>query len=347
MLPFLSFPMIYSESELNYDNNKFNSKSHFERSSINNSNSRQDARTPDKEFSSVIEKAVIIIFDRGYKSQFTNAKPILDKYGFKASFFIICSFVEGEGYYKLTKGEEKLHDFNNAMSWDQIGQMHKEGHDIESHGMEHRDLRKLSSQDLEYEISKSKECLVDHGLKPTYFQYPSNKGVKNSTVLNMVSKYFDFGLADHSRLMFLGCDGWQYGFKTISYKYQKDCNPFSINDTHTHTNKYAIKEWSHDRYHTKLNNKYPNLLPHGDNISDLLFNEFVNVTETQKQYNDKAGKIVAIPIIGYHTIGNSSVYDTSEELFDKEMNYLHTNGFKVLKLTDLGYNEKESRFYIR
>jgi hypothetical protein len=163
----------------------------------------------------------------------------------------------------------------------------------------------------------------------------------------MVSKYFDFGLADHSRLMFLGCDGWQYGFKTISYKYQRDCNPFSINDTHTHTNKYAIKEWSHDRYHTKLNNKYPNLPPHGDNKSDTLFNEFVNVTQTQKQYNDKAGKIVAIPIIGYHKIGNSSIYDTSKKLFDREMNYLYSNGFKVLKLTDLGYDEEANRFYIR
>ena len=38
-------------------------------------------------------KLAIINFDDGYKSQFTNAKPILDKYGFKASFFIVCNFV--------------------------------------------------------------------------------------------------------------------------------------------------------------------------------------------------------------------------------------------------------------
>ena len=42
-------------------------------------------------------KVAIIIFDRGDHTQFTNAKPILDKYGFKASFFIICSFIDGEG----------------------------------------------------------------------------------------------------------------------------------------------------------------------------------------------------------------------------------------------------------
>jgi peptidoglycan/xylan/chitin deacetylase (PgdA/CDA1 family) len=38
-------------------------------------------------------KLAIINFDDGYKSQLINAKPILDKYGFKASFFIVCNFV--------------------------------------------------------------------------------------------------------------------------------------------------------------------------------------------------------------------------------------------------------------
>jgi len=34
-------------------------------------------------------KIVMINFDDGYKSQLIYAKPILDKYGFKASFFIV------------------------------------------------------------------------------------------------------------------------------------------------------------------------------------------------------------------------------------------------------------------
>jgi len=56
---------------------------------------------------------------------------------------------------------------------------------------------------------------------------------------------------------------------------------------------------------------------------------------------------VSIPIIGYHFIGNSTCYDTSIELFVKEMNYLHKNGFKVLTLTELGYDDKENYFYIK
>ena len=96
-----------------------------------------------------------------------------------------------------------------------------------------------------------------------------------------------------------------------------------------------------------MNNRHPQLAPHGVQISDLLFTEFVRVVEAQTIYNNKAGKIVSIPIIGYHFIGNSTSYDTSMELFDKEMNYLHKNGFKVLTLIDLGYNDKENYFYIK
>jgi peptidoglycan/xylan/chitin deacetylase (PgdA/CDA1 family) len=130
----------------------------------------------------IIEKAVIV-FDRGYENQFTVAKLILDKYD-SSIVFVICSFVEGSGYHKLADGSELLHAADNAMNWDQIRQLHKEGHDIESHGKEHRDLRHLSSDELKDEIAGSKECLEDYDLKPVFFQFPNNRGADNSTVLN-------------------------------------------------------------------------------------------------------------------------------------------------------------------
>jgi peptidoglycan/xylan/chitin deacetylase (PgdA/CDA1 family) len=42
------------------------------------------------------DKVVMINFDDGYKSQFLYAKPILDQYGYKASFFIPCAKMETE-----------------------------------------------------------------------------------------------------------------------------------------------------------------------------------------------------------------------------------------------------------
>jgi hypothetical protein len=345
IVPVLFSNYVYAEPNYYYTG----SKSNFKSSAINDSSTEQEEARVTTNVSSSSEKAVIIIFDRGDKTQFTNAKPILDKYGFKTSFFIICSFIDGNGYYKLSNGTEILDKSVTPMSWDQLRLLYKQNHDIESHGMEHRYLYNLSSSEaLEKEIAGSKECLEDQDFKPTYFQIPFNRGADNSTILKLISEYFDFGLSGHSRLMFLNCDGWvNHGFKTKSYKYQYDCAPFSDQGIPTRTHKYAIREWSHDRFHSEINNKYPNLNPHGDTISKIVFSEFVNLVESQKQYNDKAGRIVAIPVVGYHSIGNFHTYDTSPELFDMEMQYLYENGFKVLKLTDLGYNGTENYFYIK
>ena len=42
-------------------------------------------------------KIVILSFDDNRKGDFTYAKPILDKYGFKATFFIICNETTNKG----------------------------------------------------------------------------------------------------------------------------------------------------------------------------------------------------------------------------------------------------------
>ena len=339
------FPINSLFAEPNYY--KIGSKSNFTATDASNSTYKEIPNL-NKNVSSNTEKAVVIIFDRGDKTQFTNAKPILDKYGFKASFFIICSFIEGNTYYKLQDGREVLHQFDVAMNWSEIQTLYKDGHDIESHGMEHRYLRNLTLEELKSEVEGSRECLENRGFSPVYFQIPSNRGAENSTILKTISENFEYGLSGHSRLMFLGCDGWvNHGFKTKSYKYQYDCNPYTDQGIPTRTHKYAIREWSHDRYHSQLNNQYPNLAPHGNEISNMLFSEFVNLVNSQTTYNEKAGKIVAFPIVGYHNIDIDNTYDTSKELFDREMKYLYDNDFKILRLTDLDYNEKEHHFYIK
>ena len=43
-----------------------------------------------------IDKVINLTFGDTKKSQFTTAKPILDQFGFKASFFITCSYVDND-----------------------------------------------------------------------------------------------------------------------------------------------------------------------------------------------------------------------------------------------------------
>jgi peptidoglycan/xylan/chitin deacetylase (PgdA/CDA1 family) len=63
------------------------------------------------------DKVVIITFGDGLQSQYSYAKPILDKYGFKANFFVTCNKVG------LT---------NSKITWQELVQLYKEGHVIGS-----------------------------------------------------------------------------------------------------------------------------------------------------------------------------------------------------------------------
>jgi peptidoglycan/xylan/chitin deacetylase (PgdA/CDA1 family) len=73
-------------------------------------------------------RIAIINFDDGYKSQFTNAKPLLDKYGFKASFFIVCNFV---GKSAKQMNSTSIVNFSGKgveqMNWTDVLALHKQG----------------------------------------------------------------------------------------------------------------------------------------------------------------------------------------------------------------------------
>ena len=163
------------------------------------------------------QKVVILTFDDGYKNQYSNAKPILDKYGFKATFSIVCNYV-GNG--------------DNRMTWEEIKSLQQEGHDIASHTMNHDDLSKVPAQTVEYEVAQSKQCLLDQGINPKSFAYPFNGGSDDPTVLNIVASHYDLARTATGPLAFLSCG----------------------DDSNCTTNKYSIMGWSHDS--EKKNNAY-------------------------------------------------------------------------------------------
>lgn len=262
------------------------------------------------------DKVVILNFDDGRKTQFTHAKPILDRYGFKATFYIVCNYIEEKPGF---------------MNWNEVKQLYEEGHDIGSHSMDHLDLSKLSTKDLEYEIGESKECLKDHGMDATSFAYPFNKGSTDRSVVNIVAKYYDLARTAGSPVTYLHCDGWK------DRSDQKDCSTFSKKAELTFANRYSIRGWSHDM--SRLSNTYSD---------DDLLNRFIQVVNTQKEYN-KDGTTIAIPIIIYHRAGDDEAanYNTNIELFENEMKYLHDNNFRVITMKDLDYEPESDYLYVK
>ena len=81
--------------------------------------------------------------------------------------------------------------------------------------------------------------------------------------------------------------------------------------------------------------------------NDTQIGRFVQLVDSQINFN-KNGIIDAIPVIGYHDIDNNkTITSTNVSLFDAEMKYLHDNGFKVLTMSDLRYEEKSNYLYIK
>ncbi|HXP52939.1 MAG TPA: polysaccharide deacetylase family protein, partial [Bacteroidia bacterium] len=216
-------------------------------------------------------KVVMINFDDGRKSQLIYAKPILDKYGFKASFFIICG----------RAGTER-----SSMNWQDIAELKKDRMDIESHSMTHTNFNRLSTNALKFEIGGSKQCFAKDGYNTPIFGYPFNLGSNNPSVVNLVAKYYNFGRSGTDRLMFLDCRGYMKDTQT-------DCRTYLPNGMLTHANRYDIRSASF--YH--VSNQH-NFTP------AEMFHIFLRIVNSQILYNSE-GKINSIPIIVYHNITNS------------------------------------------
>ena len=263
-------------------------------------------------------KLVMMTFGDTLKGQITTAKPILDKYGFKASFFITCDWVG------LQKSKSP------RMNWQDISALQNDGQDIESKTMTHRNLSQLSVTDLNFEVSQSKKCLSDHGINATIFATPHGDEWNNATIINEISKYYNLADNGFAPLMFLHCDGYK------SHSSQTDCRTYFDNGTSTFVNRYSIREWSHNAVDRKYMYNDP-----------MIFQRFIKEVNSQQVYN-RNGVINAIPIIAYHDIDEEKAIDSTDtNLFDQEMKYLHDNGFKVITMSDLGYDENSKYLYVR
>ena len=86
---------------------------------------------------------IMLSFDDGHKSDISIALPMLKKKGFKATFFIVPSFVGKQGF----------------LDWDDIRALSSEGMEIGSHSMTHPNFRSLNYSDAREELYESKKII--------------------------------------------------------------------------------------------------------------------------------------------------------------------------------------------
>lgn len=267
-----------------------------------NKSSPENKVTIDKDIDmNKIDKYAIINFNDCFKGQYQYAKPVLDKYNFKATFFIVCEYID----------ENK----KNRMTWDEIQTLANQGHDIESHSMSHKVLDKMSESDLNYEIGQSKQCLLDKGINSSIFAYPRASGSDISTVIDKVASIYDLARTGFPPVTFLKCDGW------VQNSSQKDCRTDYDNGTLTFANKYSLRGWMHERVlddnftfesnyrgNDNFNNYNTSASYYGNYSQDnsRTLDNFIDVVNFQNFYNDihNHNNTNAISIITYHNIVN-------------------------------------------
>ncbi len=127
-----------------------------------------------------VGKVVGITFDDGYQNILLNAAPILKKYNFSATSYIVSENVGSSNTWDMDKGitQRPLMTENEIISWLNLGM------DIGGHSKTHPDLTNISTLKAQKEISDcKKELEKKYKVIVTDFCYPFGKF--NELISNM------------------------------------------------------------------------------------------------------------------------------------------------------------------
>lgn len=115
------------------------------------------------------EKPILITFDDGYRNNFTNAFPIMQKYGFTGTIFLITDYIGNDAWY---------------MGWQEVKEMQQSGFVFGSHTLSHTPLTAISLSEAEKQLRESREVLEWRLAAPvTFFAYPT--GAYSETIEEM------------------------------------------------------------------------------------------------------------------------------------------------------------------
>jgi len=119
---------------------------------------------------SLPQNPILITFDDGYGDNYRVAYPILQKYHFTATIFLITDYVS---------------HYNKYLTWTQIREMSDHGLNFEGHTLSHISLPEASDEEISNQLIRSKEAMEWRlGKKVEYLAYPG--GEYDQRVIQMV-----------------------------------------------------------------------------------------------------------------------------------------------------------------
>jgi hypothetical protein len=148
-------------------------------------------------------KYIILSFDDGRKDNFEIVRPLLEKYGFTASFHIVTGFADGTAKAKF-----------ETMSIDNVKELAQNGFDISSHGDKHIN----EENDLRTGLQKLKFWGIDR--EPLIFSSPDSEIYEGN-----IRKYID--MLQNNRIEYVRSgvqirrNGWWYVCMYVLQLYTK------------------------------------------------------------------------------------------------------------------------------
>ena len=117
--------------------------------------------------------SVLITFDDGYDNFHENGLPVLLKYGFTATIFVVSHYAG-----KMNTWDAGI-TRRTHMGWEKLREFSRLGFEIASHTHTHPDLTKISGEKIQKELEFSKKMIEDKIGKPVKFlSYPFGRHSK-------------------------------------------------------------------------------------------------------------------------------------------------------------------------
>ncbi len=108
-----------------------------------------------KSFNEFPKKPFVLTFDDGYLDNLTHAQPLLEKFGFKASLFLLSDSKIQKNFWDLGEDPEA----SQLLGAEDRKKLNLEIFEIGSHGSTHRSLLQLPDEEISQELFNSKKDL--------------------------------------------------------------------------------------------------------------------------------------------------------------------------------------------
>ena len=114
--------------------------------------------------SASLDRAIVLTFDDGYRDFLTTAMPVLERYRFPATLFIVT---------KMSKDQWRRNGNAEALlSREEIREIKRRGFSLGSHTVTHPDLTSVDDETLNRELTDSRAAIAQLGETFIPFAYP-------------------------------------------------------------------------------------------------------------------------------------------------------------------------------